>query len=92
MVKTFHYDSKEETAEQFAQRVADSLYPEGEKYCMFDCKFCTGYSDGSGAYCNNPLSPYSGERTRSWDAVGDCPCFEEGKRIKNRDEEAQDDS
>jgi len=87
MVNSFYYNPEKELGKNFAKRVANSLYPKGAKHCMFHCKFCTGYSDGSGAYCNNSNSPYYGERTRSWDTVGDCSCFEEGERIKPYDEE-----
>lgn len=87
MVKCFEYDPKKETGKAFTNRVASALYPKGAKLCMMHCKFATGYSDGSGAYCNNEDSPYYEERVRSWDTVDDCPCFEEGERIIDCDEE-----
>ena len=87
MAKVFEYDPKKETGRAFANRVASELYPKDAKYCMFDCRFATGYEDGSGAECNNKKSPYYQERVRSWDTVGDCSCFEEGNRIISRYEE-----
>ncbi len=89
MVKVFEYDPKKETGKGFAKRMAEAMYPKGEKYCMGDCKFATGYPDGSGAYCNNEHSPYYGERVRSWDTVGDCLHFEEGERVVGYDEEIE---
>lgn len=88
MALLFDYDPKKETGKSFADRVASSLYPKGAKHCMMDCKFATGYSDGSGAECNNKKSSYYQVRVRSWDTVGDCPYFEEGERILDQHEEA----
>jgi len=90
MVKSFRYNSERETAKNFANRIASALYPKDAKHCMMHCKFATGYYDGSGAYCNNKDSPYYDERVRSWDTVGDCPCFEEGERVKDRNKEIDD--
>jgi len=70
-------------------KVVNALYPPGAMHCMMDCKFATGYSDGSGAYCNNSLCQDYEERVRSWDLVADCPQFVEGERILDRDDEAQ---
>ncbi len=87
MIKTFEFDPKKEGGKEFGKRVAETLYPKGAKHCMMHCKFSTGYDDGSGAYCNNKNSPFYEERVRSWDAVEDCPCFEEGERLIPTDEE-----
>ncbi len=89
MVKVFDYDPRKEAGKAFAKRMVEALYPKGAKHCMSHCKFSTGYSDGSGAYCNNENSPYYEERVRSWDTVGDCQCFEEGERIVPRYEEVE---
>ena len=86
-MKSFCFNPKEETPTHFTDRMCNALYPEGAKYCMMHCKFATGYSDGSGAYCNNKDSPDYGERVRSWDTVSGCRCFEEGERVKDQDEE-----
>ena len=87
MAIVFKHDPKKETAKDFAKRVSSVLYPKGAKHCMMDCKFATGYSDGSGAECNNKESPDYQERVRSWDLVGDCSQFEEGERIIGYHEE-----
>ena len=86
-MKTFYCDPKKESGKAFAERVVEEMYPKDAKHCMMHCKFSTSYSDGSGAYCNNEQSPYCGERVRSWDTVGDCCYFEEGKRIIGQDKE-----
>ena len=85
-MKQFHYDPEKETGKEFTHRVTSAMYPEGAKHCMMHCKFATGYDDGSGAYCNTHESPYYENRVRSWDTVGDCPCFEEGERIIDQDD------
>ena len=83
-IMEFHYDPKKDNPEDFAEKMCEVLYPEGEKFCMMDCKFTTGYEDGSGAECNNPSCPDYQVRVRSWDTVSGCPFFEEGERILNR--------
>ena len=85
-MRTFHHNPKKESGKAFASRVSSEMYPKGAKHCMMHCKFATGYPDGSGAECNHKDSPYYQIRVRSWDTVGDCPCFEEGARIIEQEE------